>query len=609
PATNAASFDFTPSRSRSSPQNRVNRSQISHRMPPRNTANRAPNPAAQEEPADGEAFAPQRPKWKAEYTRDGSRVRVTDQHSGEKHVWDVIERPAKADKCKLDREMKLERDPANKDRRDLYLDIQNKIHLDMHTIMGRNTMTRKWGQVPLDVHAKIALAVRDAFPYLFRFKDNWAAYEIMRRVLSNKRDHTRRGRTGNRTQRANAAPEAEIDGEDDQGRASGDNWFVEEEGDQGDAEDGGDGGDAEHDGDWEGDAEHDGDGAPSVEGTGGDGLEPDDHADRADEEMGEPTGEGASREVGEDVGGWGWDGSDAMEDDKVPPPKPSKKRKRPILESDDEAEAPETLLSQVSSALKNSSPPLSPAPEPQPTPSVNVKNPPEAHEDTPKPVPHPKKAKMTNPAPSTTRVPPITTASATPTGAQPATTSAATRSAAAKSTAAKSATAKSTAARAAPTKSAAATSTTAKPTATSGTSKPAKSAITKSTTTAKPTTTPVAPAPMKPTAAPKRATAVAKPSATAKATASTTRSAAPAVVPPTMVLNGAPAPSNSGTPSASSSKQRKRPPMRPPPSETPVDSDQAAAATREAKEELIEEVSREKHPRIAHTKKRTDVVW
>ncbi|KAG8727491.1 hypothetical protein FRC10_006060, partial [Ceratobasidium sp. 414] len=134
---------------------------------------------------------------KAEYTRDGSHVRITDQHSGEKHMWDMIERPAKANKCKLDRKMKLECDPANKDRHDLYLDIQNKIRLDMHVIMGRNAMTHKWGQVPLDVHAKIALVVRDAFPYLFRFKDNWAAYEIMRHVLSNKRDHTRRGRTGN----------------------------------------------------------------------------------------------------------------------------------------------------------------------------------------------------------------------------------------------------------------------------------------------------------------------------------------------------------------------------------------------------------------------------
>ncbi|KAG8730942.1 hypothetical protein FRC10_002242, partial [Ceratobasidium sp. 414] len=89
------------------------------------------------------------------------------------------------------------------------------------------------------------MCVRDVFPYLFCFKDNWVAYEITRHVLSNKHNHTHRSRTGNRTQRANAAPKAEIDGKDNQGRASRDDWFVEEEGNQGDAEDGGDGGDAE----------------------------------------------------------------------------------------------------------------------------------------------------------------------------------------------------------------------------------------------------------------------------------------------------------------------------------------------------------------------------
>ncbi|KAG9079150.1 hypothetical protein FRC06_007936 [Ceratobasidium sp. 370] len=158
PAIDTASFDFAPSKSHSSPQNCLNRSQTPHKMPPCRAANQASNPATQEELTDGEAFAPRCPKWKAEYSCDGSHVRITDQHSGEKHVWDMIERPAKVDKCKLDHEMKLDRDPENKDRHDLYLDIQNKIRLDMHAIMGRNAMTHKWGQVSLDVRAKIALA-------------------------------------------------------------------------------------------------------------------------------------------------------------------------------------------------------------------------------------------------------------------------------------------------------------------------------------------------------------------------------------------------------------------------------------------------------------------
>ncbi|KAG8738740.1 hypothetical protein FRC10_006504 [Ceratobasidium sp. 414] len=105
---------------------------------------------------------------------------------------------------------------------------------------------------------------------------------------------------------------------------------------------------------------------------------------------------------------------------------------------------------------------------------------------------------------------------------------------------------------------------------------------------------------------------LAKPAAAAKAMASTTKSAAPAVTPKapsTKVSSGAPAPTDSGMPAASSSKPRKRPLTRPPPSEPPVDGDQVAVATREAKPELIEEVSRGKHPRVAHTIKRTNVIW
>ncbi|KAG8726194.1 hypothetical protein FRC10_007395, partial [Ceratobasidium sp. 414] len=64
-----------------------------------------------------------------------------------------------------------------------------------------------------------------------------------------------------------------------------------------------------------------------------------------------------------------------------------------------------------------------------------------------------------------------------------------------------------------------------------------------------------------------------------------------------MVSSSVLAPANSGTPSVSSSEPRKQPPMRPQPSEMPVDGDQAAAATCEAKAELIEEVLCEEHLR------------
>ncbi|KAG8734900.1 hypothetical protein FRC10_011224 [Ceratobasidium sp. 414] len=92
--------------------------------------------------------------------------------------------------------------------------------------------------------------------------------------------------------------------------------------------------------------------------------------------------------------------------------------------------------------------------------------------------------------------------------------------------------------------------------------------------------------------------------------ASTAKSAAPAVTPTapsTKVSSDPPAPADSGMPAASSSKPRKRPLTRPPPGEPLVDGDQVAVATREAKPELIEEVSYGKHLLVAHTIKRTNV--
>ncbi|KAB5587341.1 hypothetical protein CTheo_9224 [Ceratobasidium theobromae] len=68
-----------------------------------------------------------------------------------------------------------------------YLDIRTRVRMATHTALDGD-LNRTWASVSLEAKQMVTSAALSQYPYLHRFPNNWAAVEMMRRLLRNKRD-------------------------------------------------------------------------------------------------------------------------------------------------------------------------------------------------------------------------------------------------------------------------------------------------------------------------------------------------------------------------------------------------------------------------------------
>ncbi|KAF8596713.1 hypothetical protein BDV93DRAFT_563041 [Ceratobasidium sp. AG-I] len=143
-----------------------------------------------------------------EYSKNGKRVRVTEA-DGQRHLWTVIPKPPKADKCALKQVMELEMFPER------YNGILSKIRRDTQTAIGDRYSHFSWSECPLQSKALVVASALAKDPYHYRFPGNWAALEIMKRTLRRAReDRLRKERTAdvrNATAAAAAQAAAQFD--------------------------------------------------------------------------------------------------------------------------------------------------------------------------------------------------------------------------------------------------------------------------------------------------------------------------------------------------------------------------------------------------------------
>ncbi|KAF8597130.1 hypothetical protein BDV93DRAFT_513595 [Ceratobasidium sp. AG-I] len=119
------------------------------------------------------------------HIKGGTHVRLIFP-DGSKKIWKILDK--KELSSGLEKAMKCGNLPTDDATHHDFLDIQSKIRNDTHARLGRNL--RLWSQVSLEDKLAIVTAALAAFPYLHRFENNWAALEIMKRVLRNKRNTT-----------------------------------------------------------------------------------------------------------------------------------------------------------------------------------------------------------------------------------------------------------------------------------------------------------------------------------------------------------------------------------------------------------------------------------